>query len=259
MKKYILSISVFLCIFSLMPGNIMATDLNELKRQLKSCNDESCKSNLQQEAEGVFQAVGKNFNDNFSNISNNIVMDHSRSIIREIFYHMNKIKPYHNYKDVFLFKKLKKLKEYRDRFEQRKIDSSDFNRLKDRAENQYKHDIAESQDFIDDKVLRLRELCDNLNTNADSVQGLLDQKQDKLPNYLTSSILSLQQDKVWQDFAQNTAEGQKIRNAMLKASNDAGLELIARLEGIFSSFVSSTGGGVFPADLLNRLAEKYLN
>jgi len=254
--KYLIAAIFFL--YALSSTNSMALDnISILKNQLKRCNNENCKRELQQVSDTIFQNVGKNFNDNFTNISNDISINHCQSIIREIFYHMNKLKPYHNYKNVFLLKKLKKLKKYRDKLEQKKIDSNDFSRMVSRIDKQYLNDLKESQEFIDEKVSRMMELCVNLRDNLDEIFNNPDQKGHTLPSYLTTRITDLQNNPIWQDFEYKPRESKKIRDSILHASDNSGDKLIPKLESIFSAFASSTGGNVFPVELIHRLIKKY--
>jgi len=253
--KIIIIVFISISIFTL--ERPYAQNLSALKSQLKGCNDESCKKALQQESEHIFHIVGKHFNNNFSQISNDISITHCQSIINEIFFHMSKLKPYYNYKDVFLLKKLKQLKEYRDKYDQKKIDSTDFQRLVSKTEKQHNHDLEESQEYIDEKVGRMLELCENLRDNLDAIDGQPGQKGSRLPYYLKSKITVLQSNPTWQEFEQRPKESKKIRSAILLASNHSGNKLIPKLESIFSTVASSTGGIVFPKELINRLIQTY--
>jgi len=259
MKK-ITFISLILMTFLLYSPLIAETDnLHSLKQRIKSCSkdDPSCKETLQIEAEEIFRKVGKNFNDDFASIGNQISAKHCESLINEIFYHMDKLKDYHNYKDIFLLKKLKKIKENRVRLDQNKININDFNRLNQRAEEQYKNDIKSSQDFIDDKVMRITELCDNLNRNVESIQDNLDAHEKKFSKNLLQRIMELKNHKVWRDFTHNPKERNKIKKAILCASNNSGDKLLFRIEGIFSGFALSGNETIFPTELINRIAKKY--
>ena len=260
MSTFKIIITAIVCLFVLSLENTMALDnISILKSKLKRCNnnDENCKRELQQMSDTIFKNVGKNFNNNFMHISNDISINHCHSIIKEIFYHMSKLKPYHNYKNVFLLKKLKKLKQYRDKLDQQKIDSNDFNRMITRTEKQYLNDLRESQDYIDEKVSRMAELCQNLKDNLDAIYNSPDQKDKNIPGYLISRITDLQNDPIWQDFDRKPSESKKIRDAILYASKKSGTKLIPKLESIFSIFASSTGGVVFSPELVNRLIKKY--
>jgi len=260
MKQYqLIIIGIILSIYVVpINSNSMANDkINALKRQLKDCDNAECKQNLQHEAESIFSKIGRNFTDDFSGISNQISVNHCHSLIREIFYHMDRLKVYYNYKDVFFMKKLKKLKENRDRLDLKKISSDDFQRLNNRVEAQYKKDIQESQDFIDDKVIRLIELCDNLNRNIESIQENLNVNGKQLKEGLTKKILDLQNNKIWQEFVSNEKECKKIESSIKLASNNAGDKLIPRLKSIFQGFNSSTGNTIFPVSLLKNLMKKY--
>jgi len=259
MKKYpiILILFIMFNIF-VVPEYIWSQDhLNALKRQLKSCNDKNCLHDIQQESESIFNRVGKHFNDDFSGISNQISVNHCHSLISEIFYHMGRLKVYYNFKDIFFMNKLKKLKDNRDRFDSKKLSLDDFERLNQRAEEQYKHDIQSSQDFIDDKVFRLIELCDNLSRNLESIQGSLEMKKRKLESELTAKILELQNEKIWRDFINSSKESKKIEGAIRLASNNIGVQLIPRLKSIFLGFSTSTGNSIFPTALLQRIVKRY--
>jgi len=247
-----------ICFIYCFPQICLSSDnLRDLRKQLKSCNDKSCLSYIQQESESIFNKVGKHFNDDFSGISNQITINHCHSLIREILYHMDRLKTYYNFHDVFFMEKLKKLKENRDRFDFKKISADDFQRLNKRAEEQFKDDIQESQDFIDEKVLRLIELCENLSRNLESIQNNLEMNKRRLNSDLTNKILDLQNERIWQEFIHNTKESNKIEGAIKLASNNLGDQLMPRLRSIFLGFSSSTGNSVFPTALLQRLMKEY--
>jgi len=101
MKKYQILLVICLAINLFIWSDIgwSSDQLNDLKRKLKNCDTSACKNNLQHEAEFIFKKVGKNFNDDFSGISNQISINHCHSLIREIFYHMDRLKVYYNFKD----------------------------------------------------------------------------------------------------------------------------------------------------------------
>ncbi|MCP4109868.1 MAG: hypothetical protein GY749_30840, partial [Desulfobacteraceae bacterium] len=199
MKKLII-FTVFtagiLCLISISH----ADDLDDLKQKIKTCDSETCREDLQKEAEQVFEVAGGSFKDDFVYMGNDISLNHCQSIIREIFYHMEKMKSYHNFKNVFYFKKLKSLKENRDRLKRGKISADDFARLNRQVEEQYNHDINASQEFIDEKAMRLKELCGNLRHNTDSVLANVRIRNEMLSDELKQKILFLKNEKIWMDF-----------------------------------------------------------
>ena len=231
------------------PALSRAEDMEALKQELKDCNDEACKEKLQNDAEEIFDAAGRKFNDNFVTMGTEIVVKHCHSLIQEMFYHMQKVKSYYNFKDVFYLKKLKELKKNRDKFDRQKISEQDFTRTKTQAEAQYKQDIRESQDFIDEKVMRLKELTQNLSDNVDSITGTARVKKESIPGSLKQIVLRLKNDPVWIDF-NDPNEGRKIREAILLASHDNGKEILPRLRGIFSGFDSGVRTGTVFSDTL---------
>ena len=258
MKKLVFAM-VILCVTVTFftPSLSIADELESLKQSLKDCNSGSCLENLQNKAEQIFDRVGKNFDDDFVMISNEISINHCRSLIQEMFYHMKTLKSYYNFKNVFYLKELKKLKENRARLDREKITSNDFNRMTRQIEEQYKDDIEASQNFVNDKIWRLQGLCDNLNGNVETTQGRVRLKSGTLSESLKERVLSLRNETIWVEFESNSKEGKKIEDAIRLASNSAGNGLIPSLKGIFSGFESSMTGAVFSTTLIESLVEKY--
>ncbi len=228
MKK-ILIISLLLgiiicpCFISPMPAN--ADRIDTLTQRLKDCTDGSCKTELQEESEKIFDAAGKNFSEDFAAIGNDISIKHCQSIAGEIFYHLDKIKSYNNFKDVFYLKKLKKFKQNKTRFDNGEISNQDLARISKQIEDQYNHNVKESQEFVDHKVMRLKELCRNFKQNL---------KDINIPqNKLADRITHLRNDRTWKEFETGSAQGQKIIKAINLASNNAGKNLINCLGSMF--------------------------
>ncbi|CAN2042941.1 exported hypothetical protein [Candidatus Magnetomoraceae bacterium gMMP-15] len=260
MKKLIFIISVIsLSVAFVMPSLAQDDDMEAMIREIKTCKstDQACLDKLQKDSGRIFDSASKNFDDNFMEMSNDISVKHCRSLISEMFYHMKKLKPYYNFKRVFYLKKLEKLKENRKRIDHEEISSDDYERINRQIEEQYKNDIKESQDFIDNKVIRLQELCDTLNHTLESIQEGSRVKDSDLSEYARQSILSLQNETIWREFQSNSKEGKKIHTAIKYASNNAGNTLIQRLQGIFKGFDNSIGGAIFPAALIKRLINNY--
>ena len=191
MKKLVFAmVIVCVTVTFFTPSSGIADELENLKQSLKDCNSGSCLENLQNKAEQIFDRVGKNFDNDFVEISNEISINHCRSLIQEMFYHMKTLKSYYNFKNVFYLKELKKLKENRARLDREKITSNDFNRMTRQIEEQYKDDIEASQNFVNDKIWRLQGLCDNLNGNVETTQGRVRLKSGTLSESLAAHELA---------------------------------------------------------------------
>ena len=243
MKKIII-ISLLFSIFTF-TGSANADSIDSLTQRLKDCTDGPCKTELQDESEKIFDAAGKNFSEDFAAIGNDISIKHCQSIAAEIFYHMDKIKLYNNFKRVFYLKKLKRFKRNKTRFDNGEISNQDLARISKQIEDQYKHDIKESQDFIDHKVRRLKELCQNFQQNI---------KEINIPqNKLAERITYLRNDRTWQDFETNSAEGKKIITAINLSSNKAGKNLINCLKSMFYIAKKQNGGKVFSTGAVQNL------
>jgi len=258
MKKNIIFICIcFAFITALIPGTLMAQSMEDLKQRLKDCNDPECREVLQDESEKIFDAAGKNFGDDFASLGNRITGRHCESVVDELIYHMDKIKTYHNFGNVFYLKKLKKLKENRVRFDRKEISNADFTRMSNQIEEQYTHDMHESQDFIDYKVQRMKELCSVFHQNMESFQTGEPGKNGGKPRFEKDSISGLRKNKIWQEFENNLSkEGQNIRQAILLASNNAGEELITCLDGMFYNADAPQKGKIFSDDLVDSLEKK---
>ena len=235
-----------------------ASDADDLREKLINCPvGEDCEQALQQEAEEIFDRVGDRFDDDFVQMGNEISVNHCKSLIEEMLYHMEKLKPYYNFKDVFYLEKLQKLKKNRYRFDAGEITKADFERTSSQIDLQYKDDIRESQDFIDGKVLRLKELCNTLNQTVGAIQSTVRVKGHPIDESLQESVLNLRQNKTWSEFESRTREGQKIEKAISMASNDMGRDLVLCLNGMFAGFEASMAGAIFPVDLIHRLELKH--
>ncbi len=227
MKK-LFPLTAIVCLFtvSFLFSPSYADELDDLRQNLKDCNSESCRDVIQSEAEQISDVAGKQFKDDFFLMGNEISIRHCRSMIQEMLYHMEKIKSYYNFKDVFHLTKLKKLKENRDRMKRSQLSSEDFSRISRQAQAQYESDIKASQDLVDEKVLRMKELCENLNQTAEYIRDNLRLKQERLSEALNTDVISLESKPVWQAFESNSGDGRKIRDAIFMATGDAGKNVI---------------------------------
>jgi hypothetical protein len=259
MSDFLTKTALLICMVCSFYSAAFADDLAYLKQTIKDCNNEECQKQLQEEAEQIFDRAGADFNDDFLLVGTEISLNHCRSLMEEILYHLKRIKPYYHYANVFYLKKLKRLKENRERHDRGEISADDFNRINRQIDEQYTHDISESQEFIDSKVARLHELCDNLNQNIESVYGNLRVQGRKLPESMRASLLSLQNEPIWREFASNGKEGKKIIKAIESASKNAGKGVVPCLRSMFSGFDPSAAswGTIFPPALVDKLVKKH--
>jgi hypothetical protein len=258
MKRLIFFIAIATAAICASWSPASASDADYLREKLINCpRGEDCDQALQQEAEEIFDRVGNRFDDDFVNMGNEISVNHCKSLIEEMLYHMEKLKPYYNFKDVFYLEKLQKLKKNRGRFDAGEIAKADFERISAQIDIQYKDDIRESQEFIDGKVLRLKELCSTLNQTVGSVQDTARVKGRPVDESLQKSVLNLRQNKTWSEFESGSREGQKIEKSISMASNNMGKDLVHCLKGMFAGFEAPMEGVIFSVDLIHRLELKH--
>ncbi len=258
MKRLIFFIAIAMAATCASWSPASASDADDLREKLINCpRGEDCEQALQQEAEEIFDRVGNRFDDDFVHMGNEINVNHCKSLIGEMFYHMEKLKPYYNFKDVFYLEKLQKLKDNRGRLDAGEIPKADFERLSIQIDEQYKDDLKESQTFIDEKVLRLKELCGTLNDNVGSIQSTTRVKEHPMDESLQKSVLDMRQNKIWSEFESGSREGQKIEKAISLASNNMGKDLVQCLKGMFAGFEAPMEGVIFSVDLIHRLETKY--
>lgn len=244
MKKIVM-ISLILSIMCVFTSQVNADEIETLKQRLKDCTQGPCTNDFQDEAEKIFDAAGKNFSEDFAAIGNDITVKHCQSIAGEIFYHLDKIKSYNNFRNVFYLKKLKKFKQNRKSFDRGEVSSNDFTRVSKQIEDQFIHDIKESQDFVDHKVRRMKELCQNFRQNLNDL-GLSENKQ-------TERILYLRNDRTWQNFENGSIDGQKMIKAIQLASDNAGTNLISCLKGMFQIASKPKNDNIFSKDATQGL------
>jgi hypothetical protein len=257
MKKIRLAIILYIAAIFLILPLALADQVDDLRQKMKDCQNGACTKQLQNETEEIFQKVSSNFNEEFAKIGKDITAKHCYSLIQEMFYHMEKLKLYSNYKDVFYLKKLKKLKLNRERIDRGEITLNDFKRLNKQVETQYQHDVQASQAFVDANVSRLHALLDNFNQNVEYLKGI-DRMEDRSTlNSSVENITTLSNEKVWQDFISDSNEGNKIKTAILSASNNSGEDLIPKLKAMFSYLGNKEHGMLFRHDLISTLVNKY--
>ncbi|MCP4111841.1 MAG: hypothetical protein GY749_40995 [Desulfobacteraceae bacterium] len=257
MKK-LFPLTAIVCFFavSFLFSPVHADELDNLRQNLKDCNSESCRDAIQSEAEQISDAAGKQFKDDFFLMGNEISIRHCRSMVQETLYHMEKIKSYYNFKDVFHLTKLKKLKENRDRMKRGQLSSEDFSRVSRQVEAQYESDIRASQDFVDEKALRMKELCENLNQTAEYIRDNLRLRQERLSEALNTDVISLKSEPVWQAFESNSGDGRKIRDAILLAPGNTGKNVIDCMTGMFSRFGLPKAGYIFSPELIENIINR---
>ena len=211
---------------------------------------------MEAETSKILDRVSNSFDQtNFVELGSDISVRHCASLVQEILYHMDKVKPYSNFKDVFYMIKLKELKANRTKFDRGEISQADYNRINSKIEAQYNHDTAQSQDLLDEKADRLMVLCNTLGQNVDALRKSARVRGEGLNDERKEKIMRFANDPAWKDFSSQNREGEKIRKALTLASNDMGSRLIPQLENLFSPF-SPHDGKIFNEDLVLKLKSK---
>lgn len=253
MKKILSIFLMFLTVtICLTPSYVQADEIENLTQRIKNCNDRPCLEKMELEAEKINDAAAGSFSNDFAALGNDITVNHCGSILDELFYHMEMIRPYSNFTNVFYLKKLKKLTENKERLVQQEINNATFEKIKKNIENTYNKDMLQAQNFVDYKVVRMKELCGIFRQNLESVRTSMVTKGSEIPESLKEKILHMKQAKIWKEFETGTPEGENIRQAILLSSNHAGKELLTCMGSMFSGLSSKSKGRVFS----NRLVEK---
>lgn len=190
--------------------------------------------------------------------SNAIYVNHCRSIIQEMFYHLKALAPYYDFKDAIYLRKLQALKKNRARLDRGEITRAQFSANVERIEARYKEDLADAQEFIDEKVDRLASLCSNLRSNTDSIRENLRAKGvNGLPDNLRSRVLQLRQDPVWIDLSTPTQRGRHMETALSLASSGQGAGVKACIQDLFTFFDQKAYGPVFDETLVSRVVAQF--
>ena len=206
-----------------------------LSDTIRECNTPECLARLRTDADKSFDHVSKRFDDDMNGVKEDILLSHCESLIEETFYHMAKVKAYHNYEDIYKLRKLRELKNNQSGYKDG-ISRSEFTRRNARAEQLYLTEMADAQTFIDEKVIRMRSLCLNLQQNLESLKTSNRFSGTQMDDLMRQRVLTMETRPVWQEFINETAEGQKIRKAILRASNDDGQALLGALTHLFDGF-----------------------
>ncbi len=215
----------------------------EMERQVRALNAS---------AKEVFQSTDQ------IRASNTIYVNHCRSIIQEIFYHLNQIAPYYDFKDAIYLRKLQELKANKARMERGEITKAQFGTNVEKIEARYRQELADAQEFIDEKVDRLSSLCTNLKINTDSIRENLRAKGvNGLPDDLRSRVLQLKQDPTWQAVSLPTERGMHMQKALEAASDGQGLAVKGCLSGLFDFFEQKAYGPVFDEGLVARVVGQF--
>jgi hypothetical protein len=260
MRFIIVAICITVFLAGVFPVPAGADEINTLKQQIKECNNEACKQALKNEAGQIFDAVGKEFDDDFTGLGNDICVNFSRSIFSEIVYHLDRIKPYYNFADVFELERLKKLQENKISYDRKAIGIKEFNRMKTQIQTQYQQDMKESQDFIDFKVARLKVLCRQFHDNLNAIRIRMAGKGNDIPELVKQQILELKDDQVWQEFEGARGQGKKFYQALMLASGNAGTEVLNCMHNMFPAAVHPKGTDkVFSGDLVDRIQKSIGN
>ncbi len=215
----------------------------ELARQAKQLNES---------AKAVFHSTDQ------IRASNTIYVNHCRSIIQEMFYHLNQIEPYYDFKDAIYLRKLQELKANKRRMERGEITKAQFGSNVEKIEARYRQELADAQEFLDEKVDRLASLCTNLQTNTNSIRENLKAKgMNGLSDDLRARVLQLKQDPTWQAISIPTQRGLHIQKSLEAASGGQGLQVKACLSNLFGFFEQKAYGPVFDEGLVARIVGQF--
>ncbi len=230
-------------------------DQVDFKSRIKNCNTSQCLAALKAEADQNMADVSSNCNEDFMGIGNDVLGKQSKSVIEEIIYHLDTLEAHHNFRDVFYFEKLKKIKAARKKFDRHEITEKNFNRTVKQADINFKNDLLASEDLINEKAFRLMELCKIVETNVTTIKST-QMYGGSLSAPVRESIVSLYDNDTWQAFISKTPRGLRIRKALGYASESAANGLISSLTRIFIGFRQVDSGVVLSAELIDRLVEK---
>ncbi len=255
MRSIIVAICIMIFLAGAFPVPAGADEIDTLKQQIKDCNNDACKQALEKEAGQIFDAAGREFDDDFTGLGNDICVNFSRSIFNEIVYHLDRLKPYSNFVDVFELERLKELQKNKISYDRRDIGINEFNRVKSQIQTQYQQDMKESQDFIDFKVARLKVLCRQFHDNLNTIRIRMTGKGNDIPEPVKQQILEMRDDPVWQEFEMGVCgKGKKIYQSLMLASGNAGTEVLTCMHNMFPAAGHPKGADkVFSGDLLDRI------
>lgn len=182
-----------------------------------------------------------------------VYVDHHRTLMRETFYHLEKIAPYHRYEDALKLKKLKALRDNRLHYEEGEISEESYRRNAEKIKHQYEKDLRETREFLASKIDRLRELCEALKDNVRAMEDV--SEKGKIPRWVKERILALKESETWVAFSTPTPRGQNMREVLIN-SPGGGRGLVACLEEIFTPF-EDTSATVFSPEVIENVVSQY--
>ncbi len=182
-----------------------------------------------------------------------VYVDHHRTLIREVFYHLEKIAPYHRYEDALRLKKLKALRENRLRYEEGEISEETYRRNAERIKRQYQNDLRETREFLAAKIDRLRDLCETLKDNVRDMEEA--SEGGEIPRWARERILALKENETWIAFSTPTPRGRNMRQVLINGPG-GGRGLVACLEEIFTPFENASAT-VFPPEIIEKVVSQY--
>ncbi len=233
-------------------GQVGLNQIENLIKKGDTTHMEQEVGRLNASAKAVFQSTDQ------IAASNSIYVNHCRSIIQEMFYHLKALEPYYDFKDAIYLRKLQELKENRGRLDRGEITKAQFAANVERIEARYREDLSDAQEFIDEKADRLATLCSNLRSNADSIRENLRAKGvSGLPDNLRSRVLQLRQDPVWQDLTLPTERGRHMETALSMASGGQGIGVKACISDLFRFFDQKAYGPVFDETLVAKVVSQF--
>ena len=234
------------------------TDIDAVEASIKAPDTAETRAAIQAQTAALQESSGRVLSREAAlDSSTRIYLSHNRSLLQEMFYHLEQLVPYSNFKERLYLQKLQSLKSNKERFDQGEIGEGRFQIIAQRADYVYEDELDEARNYLAGKATRLREICDILSDNVDSMQRNFDAaRMDGMPRALAQRITEMRTNQAWVDFTTPTDTGRHMRRA-LEQAEDADLQQIAScVASVFDPYQPDTGGEIIDRTLVGELIDQ---
>ena len=211
-------------------GQTSASDIDAIEAQIKAPDSPEARSAtvaLTKEIRKAIPAVGSR---EPMRAANKIWVQHNRSLLEEAFHHLNQIRPYADYEELFKIESIRSIALARDRLERNEINSAQFQNSVDEADAVYDQDVQDARTYLNEKIDRLKSICKTYGQNGEALQENLGaMKIAEAPPELARRVIGLRSETTWLDFtgcgtsgscpldATPTENGEQMRRAITQA------------------------------------------
>ena len=234
------------------------TDIDAVEASIKAPDTPESRAALQAQTATLQESSGRVLSREAAlDSSTKIYLNHNRSLLQEMFYHLGQIVPFSNFEKRIYLQKLQSLKANKERFDNNEIDKGRFQVIAERADHVYEDELDEARNYLAGKATRLREICDILSDNMDSMQRNLEAAQSAaMPRALTQRITELRTNQAWVDFTTPTDTGRQMRRALEQAEDADPQKIAGCITHVFAGYEATVSGELIDSQLVGDLLQQ---